>query len=95
MLSTDLDHGGPSRRYVRRAGGGLRRRKNVTWDLEEDGVRKQHTHMRQRLADMFMPDSGFMTGWDDFRFLLCLYEVWALPLRFSLGTAYNRLGTSQ
>lgn len=27
--------------------------------------------------------------------VLCLYELWALPLRLAVGTAYNRLGPSQ
>ncbi len=49
----------------------------------------------QRWLRHLAPASAFSTGRDHARCLLCLYELWALPLRLAIGTAYGRLGPCQ
>lgn len=49
----------------------------------------------RRVARLLAPMSPLTKGRDHACCLLCLYEVWALPLRLAVGTAYNLLGPSQ
>ncbi|KAK9811376.1 hypothetical protein WJX72_002779 [[Myrmecia] bisecta] len=93
MMRSPMSDGSMSMGRLRRPSMSMltRRKKNVHWDVADDGLRPERMSGWQRFWRMFEPDSPLMTTWDDWRALLCLYETWALPLRMALGTAYTVL----
>lgn len=71
-----------------------RRAKHVQF-AAEDAAAPQRQGLIGRMLAALDPDRLLMRMLDDFRVLLCLYEMLALPMRLALGTGYNRLGSSR
>ncbi len=74
--------------------GVFRGRRHVQFDITEPDKREVKTGLWQQFWPLFMVDSWLMLIWDDFRLLLCLYELWSIPVRICFGTGYNILGGS-
>ncbi|KAK9850461.1 hypothetical protein WJX84_001935, partial [Apatococcus fuscideae] len=84
-----------TRRASQRPGMGVfRGRRHVQFDITEPDKREVKTGLWQQFWPLFMVDSWLMLIWDDFRLLLCLYELWSIPVRICFGTGYNILGGS-
>ncbi len=70
----------------------FRGRRNVQFNVTEPDKPEVKTGLWQHLWPFFMVDSWLMLAWADSRLLLCLDELWAIPVRICFGTGYNILG---
>ena len=70
------------------------KKKNVQFHTESGEVSHRQGWAARALT-VLDPDTLPMRLLDDFRAVMCLYELFAMPLRIALGTGYDRLGASR
>ena len=70
------------------------KKKNVQFHTESGEVSHRQGWAARALA-VLDPNTLLMRLLDDFRAIMCLYELFAMPLRIALGTGYDRLGESR
>lgn len=70
------------------------KKKNVQFHTESGEVSHRQGWAARALA-VLDPNTLPMRLLDDFRAIMCLYELFAMPLRIALGTGYDRLGESR
>ena len=70
------------------------KKKNVQFHTESGEVSHRQGWAARALT-VLDPNTLLMRLLDDFRAVMCLYELFAMPLRIALGTGYDRLGESR